>query len=261
MSILYILLVISYLFITYIITTHTFTHVINSKSPKSLLLGNYSDLIVDIDEDILLECDQSNNTKSFEWFRKEKNWFNEESPEQRIPYNEQYLLVNENKVSTILYKCITTEYSGNYLIKSYKLYVDRLPKRQRDIRKRCLPPKCKPYATVWEAKCDRVVLNLTYPHSQHGYNSSTKVWGNILCDDEIGGFQIWVVGYGILKRFLPQDTIVIEKLTPGKTYCFNGWAYNSCGAGPVFTLEGVCAENVFDCQTQSTEHCEYDYNY
>ncbi|CAG2116690.1 unnamed protein product [Medioppia subpectinata] len=207
-----------------------FTQIIDHNIPKSLILGNYSDLIVDIGEDVLLECDTSNDTKSFEWFRKEDNWFNEEITEQRIfGFSEQYLLVNENKVSTVLYK--------------YCLRGD------------------EPYATVWDAKCDRVVLNITYPYSQHGFNSSTKVWGNVLCNDEIGGFQIWVVGYGILKRFLPQDMVAIDRLTPGKSYCFNGWAYNSCGAGPVFTLEGVCAENAVDCETTSTEHCEYDFNY
>ncbi|CAG2176784.1 unnamed protein product, partial [Oppiella nova] len=176
-----------------------FIQIIDQNIPKSLILGNSSDIIVDIGEDVLLECDTSNDTKSFEWYRKEEHWFNHELPEQRIFFDEQYLLVNENKVSTVLYKCITREYSGFYLIKSYKLYVDRLPKRQRD----CLKGK-EPYATVWDAKCDRVVLNLTYPHSQHGFNQSTKVWGNVLCNDEIGGFQIWVVGYGILKRFLPR---------------------------------------------------------
>lgn len=66
----------------------------------------------------------------------------------------------------------------------------------------CLPPKCKPYASVIHAECDYVELNITYPRSQHGYNRSINVWGNIWCNDEIGGFQIWVVGQGILKRFL-----------------------------------------------------------
>ncbi|CAG2173241.1 unnamed protein product [Oppiella nova] len=108
--------------------------IIDQNIPKSLILGNSSDIIVDIGEDVLLECDTSNDTKSFEWYRKEEHWFNHELPEQRIFFDEQYLLVNENKVSTVLYKCITREYSGFYLIKSYKLYVDRLPKRQRGLQ-------------------------------------------------------------------------------------------------------------------------------
>jgi hypothetical protein len=58
-----------------------------------------------------------------------------------------------------------------------------------------------------------------------------------------------------------DDLIVIENLQPGKSYCFNGWAYNSCGAGPVFNLEGVCAENSHECTKYSTEHCEYDLDY
>ena len=70
----------------------------------------------------------------------------------------------------------------------------------------------QPYATVREARCDRVVLNITYPYSQHGYNRSTNVWGNVLCSDEIGGFQIWVVGHGILKRFLPRMSSSIQFL-------------------------------------------------
>lgn len=37
-------------------------------------------------------------------------------------------------------------------------------------------------------------------------------------------------------------------MVPGRRYCFNGWAYNSCGAGPVFTLEGVCVRNLPHCK-------------
>ena len=56
----------------------------------------------------------------------------------------------------------------------------------------------------------------------------------------------------------------MDNLIPGKRYCFNGWAYNACGAGPVFTLEGVCAQNTEHCNNNnnnnglSDEHCELD---
>lgn len=53
----------------------------------------------------------------------------------------------------------------------------------------------------------------------------------------------------------------MNDLIPGKRYCFNGWAYNSCGRGPVFTLEGVCAANNNDCPVRSDEHCELDVDY
>ena len=52
---------------------------------------------------------------------------------------------------------------------------------------------------------------------------------------------------------------MIENLKPGRSYCFNGWAYNSCGAGPVFTLEGVCAINDSQCNTTSKENCQPDF--
>ena len=70
-----------------------------------------------------------------------------------------------------------------------------------EISSECLPPKCKPYASVLFAHCDAVELNITYPRYQHGLNRSTDRWENILCNDEIGGFMLWVVGHGILKRF------------------------------------------------------------
>jgi len=89
----------------------------------------------------------------------------------------------------------------------------------KDISKRCLPPKCKPYATVKRAKCNTVELNITYPHSQHGLNRSTNLWGTVLCNDEIGGFQIWVVGYGILKRFLPRKSSDYFEIRANQSLC------------------------------------------
>ncbi len=67
--------------------------------------------------------------------------------------------------------------------------------------------------------------------------------------------------YIIFKFFPADDPIVMEDLVPGKRYCFNGWAVNRCGSGPVFTLEGVCAENGEDCVSSSDEHCELDVDY
>lgn len=58
-----------------------------------------------------------------------------------------------------------------------------------------------------------------------------------------------------------DERIIMNNLIPGKRYCFNGWAYNSCGRGPVFTLEGVCAINNQDCHVKSDEHCELDVDY
>ena len=110
--------------------TNCFIQVIDQKVTKSSILGNFSDIIADIGEDILLECDQSNDSQTYEWYRNEENWFDRQLTPKRIFSIDRYLLINENKVSTVLYKCITREYSGNYLIKSYKLYIDRLPKRQ-----------------------------------------------------------------------------------------------------------------------------------
>jgi hypothetical protein len=102
--------------------------------PNSIL-GNFSDILVDIGEDVLLECDGNDindEIVSYEWYRKEENWFTQELSIERIFYNDKYLLVNENQVSTILYKCVTKT-NTNSLIKSYKLYVDRVPKKQRGL--------------------------------------------------------------------------------------------------------------------------------
>ncbi len=115
-----------------IVVTNSFIQIIEPQVPNSIL-GNFSDILVDIGEDVLLECDGNHindNILSYEWYRKEENWFTKEISIERIFYSEKYLLVNENQVSTVLYKCITRT-NTNSLIKSYKLYVDRVPKKQR----------------------------------------------------------------------------------------------------------------------------------
>jgi hypothetical protein len=117
-----------------IVVTNSFIQIIEPQVPNSIL-GNFSDLLVDIGEDVLLECDGNHindNILSYEWYRKEENWFTKEISIERIFYSEKYLLVNENQVSTVLYKCITRT-NTNSLIKSYKLYVDRVPKKQRGL--------------------------------------------------------------------------------------------------------------------------------
>jgi hypothetical protein len=117
-----------------IVVTNSFIQIIEPQVPNSIL-GNFSDILVDIGEDVLLECDGNHindNILSYEWYRKEENWFTKEISIERIFYSEKYLLVNENQVSTVLYKCITRT-NTNSLIKSYKLYVDRVPKKQRGL--------------------------------------------------------------------------------------------------------------------------------
>lgn len=139
MFIFYTLLLIIY--ISWIKITDCLVEVIDKRVTQSSLLGNYSDIILDIGEDIVLECDQSNDSHTFQWYRNEENWFEPQINPKKILSNDRYLLINENKVSTVLYKCITKEYSGKSLIKSYKLYIDRLPKRQRgltSVSKLCL---------------------------------------------------------------------------------------------------------------------------
>ena len=140
MSISLTLIVFFHSIISFIDVTNCLIQVFDQKVLKSSLLGNFSDVIVDIGEDVLLECDQNNDSISFEWYRNEEKWFDKDVIPQRIPSNEKYLLINENKVSTVLYKCLTrsvfSRTSGDHssdLIKSYKLYIDRLPKRKRGL--------------------------------------------------------------------------------------------------------------------------------
>ncbi|KAH7646587.1 hypothetical protein HUG17_2125 [Dermatophagoides farinae] len=123
-------------------------------------------------------------------------------------------------------------------------------------------PRCKPYATVEYAQCSQIELKIRYPTNQYGYNHTIDHWGTINCNDnDIIGYQLWLIGYGIVKKFRSNERIILNDLIPGKRYCFNGWAYNSCGRGPVFTLEGVCAVNNNDCLIRSDEHCELDVDY
>nr|XP_027201561.1 uncharacterized protein LOC113795569 [Dermatophagoides pteronyssinus] len=201
---------------------------------------------------------------------------------------DRYLIVNENHISTIIYRCeIRQQQQTNSILlerKIFKLYVDqfsivhRSNKRAvREIsrkipgskkiqyRANCYhsaPPRCKPYATVEYAQCTRIELKIRYPTNQYGYNHSIDYWGTINCNDnDVIGYQLWLIGYGIVKKFRSNERIIMNNLIPGKRYCFNGWAYNSCGRGPVFTLEGVCAINNQDCHVKSDEHCELDVDY
>lgn len=145
-------------------------------------------------------------------------------------------------------------------------------------REHCRAPRCKPYASVKEAHCSRIELEIHYPRHQYGYNQSIDYWGTVTCNDQVHGYQLWLIGYGIVKRFRPgkieslqhlyiynfgtlDERIILDNLIPGKRYCFNGWAFNHCGPGPVFTLEGVCAANTADCRSPSDEHCELDFDY
>ncbi len=133
MSIIY-FIIIYYFYNSYIVVTNSFIQILEPQVPNSIL-GNFSDILVDIGEDVLLECDGNDindEIVSYEWYRKEENWFTQELSIERIFYNDKYLLVNENQVSTILYKCVTKT-NTNSLIKSYKLYVDRVPKKQRGL--------------------------------------------------------------------------------------------------------------------------------
>lgn len=113
--------------------TNCLTQVLDHKVLESSILGNFSDLIVDIGEDVLLECDYNIESISFEWYRNEEKWFDREVIPRRIASNDKYLLINENKVSTVVYKCITRGHSGEPLTKTYKLFIDRLPKRKRGL--------------------------------------------------------------------------------------------------------------------------------
>jgi len=134
MSILYTILIIIYYFHnSCIIVTNSFKQVIEPDVPNSIL-GNFSNLLVDIGEDVLLECDGNyEDIISYNWYRKEEHWFTQELSTQKIAYRGRYLLVNEDQISTVLYKCITKTRHGFDLVKSYKLYVDRLPRKIRGL--------------------------------------------------------------------------------------------------------------------------------
>ncbi len=100
---------------------------------------------------------------------------------------------------------------------------------------RCPPPRCKPYASVVSARCGRIELAIRYPATQYGYNRSADHWGTISCgggekegEEEgdksrrgeggyyrsyssehappppITGYQLWLIGYGIVKKFKPS---------------------------------------------------------
>ncbi|XP_075584998.1 LOW QUALITY PROTEIN: uncharacterized protein LOC124492277 [Dermatophagoides farinae] len=202
---------------------------------------------------------------------------------------DRYLIVNENHISTIIYRCEIRQQQRRtnefftlivHHRKTFKLYVDQFPivhsssKRViREISRKIghqqqkhhychRAPRCKPYATVEYAQCSQIELKIRYPTNQYGYNHTIDHWGTINCNDnDIIGYQLWLIGYGIVKKFRSNERIILNDLIPGKRYCFNGWAYNSCGRGPVFTLEGVCAVNNNDCLIRSDEHCELDVDY
>ena len=143
----------------------------------------------------------------------------------------------------------------------------------------CNPPLCKIYASVKSAQCERIELAIHYPSHQYGYNKSIDYWGTIKCDESILGFKVWILGFTIIKNFSPSklntnlllndfisfyttaSSIVIDNLRPGERYCFDIWTYNSCGKGPISTLEGVCAKNTEECHSNSDEHCELDEDY
>ncbi|KAF7495631.1 hypothetical protein SSS_08137 [Sarcoptes scabiei] len=98
--------------------------------------------------------------------------------------------------------------------KLFKLYVDQFPQKvqqKRAIRefpagnrRRCRPPRCKPYASVLKAQCSSIELQIRYPSNQYGYNHSIDHWGTIYCNDQVLGYQIWLIGYGIVKKFHPS---------------------------------------------------------
>ena len=63
-------------------------------------------------------------------------------------------------------------------------------------------PRCKPYATVEYAQCSQIELKIRYPTNQYGYNHTIDHWGTINCNDnDIIGYQLWLIGYGIVKKF------------------------------------------------------------
>lgn len=111
--------------------TARFQHISIIQAPTHLL-GNVTDLLVDVGEDVLLDCnDMHNDIVDYEWYRKEEHWFNHEMPTQRLIYKEPNLWINEDKVITVLYKCIARTNKGVQYMKSFRLYVDRVPRKQR----------------------------------------------------------------------------------------------------------------------------------
>lgn len=126
-----ILCIILYLFNIYNVIADSYKQFKSFNSPQ--LLGNVTDLIVDVGEDVQLECDGDDKSYDvdYEWFRKELHWFSDEPINERIPYKQRILLVNEHKVSTVIYKCISKRTDGPALVKSFRLYADRVPRIQR----------------------------------------------------------------------------------------------------------------------------------
>ncbi|KAI2809529.1 hypothetical protein BLOT_000678 [Blomia tropicalis] len=286
-------------------------------------ISNITDLVVNVGQNVLLECDvnvqdrfkeyrNSNNNEThtkwhgprrrngryilnvsnsiqYIWCRFEEDWIPDDIDHKPfLQYKtcfegDRHFVVNENRIGTVTYKCgtIDREFSDEItVLKQWKLYVDQLTtllqKRETTSTYRttvsmltslpasalhCQPPRCKPYPTIIRANCTVIELAIRYPSNQYGYNRTIDHWGTITCADQINGFQLWLIGYGVVKKFHPNEPIVMDNLIPGKRYCFNGWAYNGCGAGPVFTLEGVCAKNGDQCKSNSDHHCEEDADY
>ena len=122
---------------------------------------------------------------------------------------------------------------------------------------RCPPPRCKPYASVVSARCGRIELAIRYPATQYGYNRSADHWGTITCGGEEGekegeksrgsyyrnshfsehspqpppitGYQLWLIGYGIVKKFKPSKwtdgLMVMECCNKKNKTIFDLWGF------------------------------------
>ena len=89
---------------------------------------------------------------------------------------------------------------------------------------KCAVPRCKAYASVIRSECSTIVLKIRYPESQYGLNASTQEWTTVSCDDHIDGYQIWIIGQGIVRKYPKNGLFVLFfvffLLLPFFVFCF-----------------------------------------
>lgn len=93
--------------------------------------SNVVDILADVGENLELDCDIDGvHVEEFEWFRKKEDWFSETSIMEKIGSRDQKIMIAENEVSTVLYKCVARQ-GTVFKNKLFRLYVDRIPRKKR----------------------------------------------------------------------------------------------------------------------------------
>lgn len=111
----------------------TFHQIITSNS--SSIIANITSLLIDVNEDVSLDCLNSESKTGnlhFEWYRKEEHWFINDLPIEKLFYNQRKVWINEHEIITVLYKCVTRNEQKQIVnVKLFRLYVDKLPRKKR----------------------------------------------------------------------------------------------------------------------------------